>query len=353
MASQGIQASAPRQEPPASDDGREPGSSAGSPHGKYPVTAWSQQRFYRRFVKVALAIALTLGFTTGAGMLLLPAIGVDRGAWWLTHAQSHGAAQLFGWAGLFTMGVAFHVVPRFRNGDLPFPWPQRISLWAVTAGIVLRFAGQSLYDFAVGPPLLAASGLAVAGGVAAFAYAMTHALRSGVSPHTRVELWIWAGSLWALAASLLHLAGVWNMAESGSMIVAPMWNNAFITAVLLGFIGNFIFGVSTRAVASFLNLKPGLSVLNYAAFAAINVGLLAQVTGGLYGWGASWAGMATVLQAGGIIVFVMGLRVLEPPAKPQKHLPGTYGRYEWLIRGGYAWLVLAALFMLARGLEDM
>ncbi|MBI4307555.1 MAG: hypothetical protein HY684_01980 [Chloroflexi bacterium] len=51
-------------------------------------------------------MALTMGFTSGTGLLFAFLVGLPSGLWQVTHAQAHGAAQLFGWAGLFTMGVA-------------------------------------------------------------------------------------------------------------------------------------------------------------------------------------------------------------------------------------------------------
>ena len=90
----------------------------GSPEarqGRYAVTPWSVQRLYRPFIWTSLLVALIYGFGTGAGMMLAPAFGIDRGLWWIVHGQAHGVAQIFGWGGLFMMGVSFHVVPRFRN----------------------------------------------------------------------------------------------------------------------------------------------------------------------------------------------------------------------------------------------
>jgi len=52
-------------------------------------------------------VALTYGIGTCAGMMFAPAFGIDRGLWWIVHGQAHGVAQIFGWGGLFIMGVSF------------------------------------------------------------------------------------------------------------------------------------------------------------------------------------------------------------------------------------------------------
>ena len=61
-------------------------------------------------------------------MVFLPALGLSVGRSRVTHFQSHGGAQIFGWAGLFLISMAFHIVPRIRNTSIAFPWPQRIAL---------------------------------------------------------------------------------------------------------------------------------------------------------------------------------------------------------------------------------
>lgn len=97
----------------------------------------------------ALAVALALGFTTGAGMLMIPIFGPPDGVTWRTHTQAHGVAQTLGWAGLFVMGVAYHVVPRFRNFAMPVVWPQYVSLLLILIGVMLRFLGQAFHTLAV------------------------------------------------------------------------------------------------------------------------------------------------------------------------------------------------------------
>jgi hypothetical protein len=75
-------------------------------NGRMTSGGWSSQRLYRPFIRASLIIAVTLGFSTGAAILIMPLLGMDRSLTWVTHSQSHGIAQLFGWAGLFVMGFS-------------------------------------------------------------------------------------------------------------------------------------------------------------------------------------------------------------------------------------------------------
>jgi hypothetical protein len=39
---------------------------------------WSSQRLYRPFIRASLIIAIVLGFSTGAAILIMPLLGMDR-----------------------------------------------------------------------------------------------------------------------------------------------------------------------------------------------------------------------------------------------------------------------------------
>ncbi len=133
---------------------------------------WSLQRLYRPFIRASLIIAIVLGFSTGAAILIMPLLGIERSLTWVTHSQSHGVAQLFGWAGLFIMGFAYHVVPRFFISSIRYSLPQKLSLWFVVAGLVLRFSGQSMYKTSLADPLIAAGGILLFVGLLVFGWTL-------------------------------------------------------------------------------------------------------------------------------------------------------------------------------------
>jgi uncharacterized protein involved in response to NO len=100
----------------------------------------------------ALLIGAGGGFVLATVLTLTRAFHVPTGVWWLALAQAHGHLQLYGWAGLFVLGVALHFLPRLRGAGLAFPQALPWLLAALVAGIVLRGLSQ---------PLLAASGQGV------------------------------------------------------------------------------------------------------------------------------------------------------------------------------------------------
>jgi nitric oxide reductase large subunit len=69
------------------------------------------------------------------------------GAWWVSLVQAHGHTPLFGWAGLFVLGVGLFFLPQLRGTTLAraelAPW----ALACLVTGIALRALCQPLLAF--------------------------------------------------------------------------------------------------------------------------------------------------------------------------------------------------------------
>ena len=95
-------------------------------------------------LKTALLMGAGGGFLLAAVLTLSRAFSVPLGAWWEAVAQAHGHLQVYGWAGLFVLGVALHFLPRLRGTPLAgarlVPW----LLGSMIVGLVLRAVSQPL-----------------------------------------------------------------------------------------------------------------------------------------------------------------------------------------------------------------
>ncbi len=319
---------------------------------KYPATPWSAQRLYRPFVRSAFILSILLGFATGSGMLVADSFGVDRGIWWITHAQAHGMAQIFGFTGLFTMGISFHVVPRFRNGRLRFPLPQRVALYSVLGGVILRFSGQSIDEHPMTGLLVIAGGILLLIGALIYVLTIFPLLRAGDSPAGPVERWIHAAMFWFVTASAIHLALGWWLFDHEASIAPFFLSTAVTEAGLYGFVGSFIMGVSTRAVSGFLGLRPVYGLAEKAAFVLFHGGLTIAVFSRVFESEPEITAAGRLIMAVGIAVFVVALRVLEPSTVRRPPIsPGAYSRFGWFIRPAYAWLAIGAGFVFIEALE--
>ncbi len=115
-----------------------------------PVTSTSGKSSDQRpfaLVAPSLGAALLLGTAGGfvfATLLTLTlALNLSIGPWWSALAQAHGHLQLYGWAGLFVVGVAFHFLPRLRGTPLALP---RLVPWMIgfqVTGLVLHSESAS------------------------------------------------------------------------------------------------------------------------------------------------------------------------------------------------------------------
>ncbi len=310
------------------------------PGDRYAPTPWSSQRFFRPYIKSAIIVAVTLGFSTGTVMLFLPAFGRSTGQSWIAHLQAHGVAQIFGWAGLFLMGMAFHIVPRFRNGSIVFPWPQRIALALILLSILSRFIGQTVPSLVFDNVLLVASGVGILISVGIFVVTIGAALRTGTTPHTAPEKWLWMSLVWSLVAAGLHLVTVIDMATEGRQIASARPDGAFVHAGIVGFLANFIFGISLRSVSAFLALPPARLRLNLAGVIAMNSGIAVTTISLLFGLDAWVMAVGAGLELAGFAAFVNSLRLFARRDAPRSYTLSAYGRYEWFLRTSYGWLLI-------------
>ena len=330
---------------------------------RYLATPWSERRLYRPFVRAALLMGLFPGFALGA-MLLDGRLPGETAAWRGQLTELHGVAQVFGWAGLFIIGIAMHLVPRVRgNAPIAFPWPQRIMLALILVGIIARTVGQLVAATATSDRgefiawLLVMSGVGLVGGIATFVITLARVLMAGSRTGVAFERWVWAGLSFALVAAVVHLGQAVAMTHYGGSSVIRALGEAWMQAGLFGFIGNFVFGLSLRAVAGFLRLRPAYVWFERSAFAATNVGIAWVSTALVLESPVRWTAVGVLIHAIGILCFVVALRIFERPAERaaetgQRPQPSQYPRFGWFLRFAYGWLVVAAILLGVSAVAD-
>ena len=107
----------------------------------------NERRVHEPFVFAAIGIGLTACFGYAAIVVAALAFRWQLGTWWIALVQAHGHAQLFGWTGLFVLGVGLFFLPRLRGTTLAWP---RLAPWALSSlvgGITLRALSQPLLAF--------------------------------------------------------------------------------------------------------------------------------------------------------------------------------------------------------------
>ncbi len=333
------------------------------------------------FVHTALAAALSAGF--GGAVLLAALLGFELPLedWWLPLVQVHGFAQVFGWLGLFIMGVSLHFVPRFSG--TPLRWPAlQSAVWALTGtGIAGRFAGQ--FWLSQDPESSAGAwvlGLAaLAGWLAVLSYllllggslrrAPRHRAIAAVKPFLLTALAGWLG-----ASSLAGWTAL-QAAFQGEAQLHMQWHrlslDLFAALVLLPVACAF----SLRTFPLYLRLAPARwpvrpFALCYLGTCALEF-LPPLILPGETGFAAQ--GLGRALKGAALLVFIWNLDLLfkrkppwtaeqELPSQPRRFHPptrpgmpdyGEFGHFERLLQAAYLCLALAGLLALWNGIAAL
>jgi hypothetical protein len=207
------------------------------------------------FTASALAIALTAGFGLGLWLLLARTAGFSTfGVPWAVLVQVHGTIQLFGFAALFVMGVALHVLPRFRGATPPPGIVTSIAFGGTVGAIVLRAVAQPTMDLPGRDAVLALSSILLVIATSTFAAGGLLALRGGTNPHRPDELVMAAGIIGAPLAAVLVAIGM--PLRDPPLLVDPAAEDRAVWAMLLGSLATIIFGVWARLAPGFVASPP-------------------------------------------------------------------------------------------------
>lgn len=286
------------------------------------AAAASQQQPFRLVTPVARA-ALLLGaaggFALASVLSVSLALRLSLGPWWTALAQAHGRIQVYGWAGLFVLAVAFHFLPRLRGA--PLRWPQFVPwiLGALVAGLVARGISQPLLALAPGAPLwqalLIASGVleALGLGLAVALLAGTATRRDAPALRNRPALW----SVWPFlicVATSLGLAALVNLvnvffAATGAGIVPPISDDVSVMLGLFGFLVPMALAMSARALPLYAGLEAiSRRILWPTAF--VYVGGLALALVGLLNESGAFAAGAVFVRIEGLGLALIGLALM-------------------------------------------
>jgi hypothetical protein len=305
---------------------------------------------YPGFILASLLLAAGAGFSLGVWGLLTATEGLSTSPFsWATLIQVHGQVQVWGFVGLFVMGIAYHAVPRFRGASLG--WVDttlaRMSLWLVLAGITLRAAQLGL-PLPWAYPVVMVGSVALLIGAGLFAWVIGRLLLKGLD-WEGYEGYLLAGAIWLVLAAAYQVGLIGWLWWTGGIVLSPAFNESYLTLLFFGFVLMMTLGMSARTLPVFLGLKRGHSVAVAVALWLVVTGsiLLAagQGLGGAQAWAQWLAAAGGLLLLVGVVSFLSGLRLFESGdlTLPDLSRQGIPSSYRYFIRVAYAWLLAAAL----------
>jgi len=296
---------------------------------------------FRPFFLAGIAIALSLGAVWGAWLLLRIAATGSFTSVGIHQVNAHGHAQIFGWVGLFVMGFAYHMFPRFKNTRLAWPRLARSTLWLMVGGILLRAGGEAFID--TWPGLL---GVALLGGaleivaVLAFAAVLIRTARLHGKPLEAYEYYIACALFWfvvqAIYSTIHFIALATAPTEEALLARIALWQAPLRDLQIHGFALLMILGVSHFILDKLYHLPRPTSRKSLSMLVLINLALLAEAGGfvamriGGRPYVAVWY-FGVLLLLGAVAALVWSWRLDQPVWRPDRSLKFIRAAYLWLV----------------------
>lgn len=329
------------------------------------------------YLRAALLLASGGGFALACILTLAPIFGVPLGIWWAAVVQTHGHLQLYGWAGLFVIGVALTFLPRLRGTPLSQPALLPWILGLLVSSLLLRFISQPflvLTGWLLWDILLILSGvLEILALVGVFFLIAQTISRKPATKSTVEGLRSIAPFLLGAFSSLL-LAGILNLFDciavlTNGGLVPASWDEANITLGLFGFLLPVALAMSSRMLPLYAHIKPFPTRLLWMLALTYFVGVICWMLGIVLpgtvfvlvrGLGFLLIGLV-MLSFTAYSLYLIRSRIQSSPAanhasrlemqqiersrRRRQEESSTYGPYVALIGSAYLWASLGALLL--------
>lgn len=297
----------------------------------------------------AIITVITVGASWGIWILIRIGTAEKFTGVSVQEINAHGQAQVYGWVGLFIMGVAYRIFPGVWMTRLVRPRLAVVATIAMIAGILLRSIGMPLAAVTEHGICLTTAGCALqilAGAI--FVSQMFSTYRHSLARRNASNLFLMTGFFWFLAMMLLD---AWH---THATLIAPtrdalLWQIATYQAPLRdmqihGVILCMILGVSLRALPATFGVagpsekraRRAWKMLVAAVILEVSIFILYRFSG--------LHAMAALLMIPWIMLAV-GVWMIAAPWKLWR-LPPVQHRAGIFVRTAYAWLALSLVMLL-------
>jgi len=313
-----------------------------------PPHAHAYEAPYRWFIVASLALGIGGGFMLA---LLLPLARAEEWAWsdgirWEALIQAHGQLQLIGFGGLFVMGMAFRLMPRFSGQPLAFRVLVPALIPVIGTSLILRSLAEPWSDGAardVG--LITSAVLLLAGGIA-FAAIMCGTLLHRESRAEATGYFFVLGAIGFCAGAAINLVQTFEIVRTGLPIAPVSKQTAQVFAQQYGFLLMFISGVGLRAVPTFTGApRRAIASRGVALLLACGVALF---TGAVL-WITYRSSSATAARAGDVgqlltaAAFALAVWLSGALWVSKNRVAAASQTAFWFVRSAYAWMLIASL----------
>lgn len=331
-------------------------------------------------ISTALIMGAAGGFAIATILTLTSSLHVRLGIWWLALVQAHGHLQLFGWAGLFILGVALHFLPRLRGNGLRHSELVPYAVWAFGIAFTLRLIAQPMAALSQSPlwtVLMATSGLSevFAAGLIFVCIAATFLNGPPLQERKAFQtVSIMLGGIGAsfIIAILSNASGLINAAMHQTSIVAASSDYLTTTAGLFGMLVPMALAMSAQS----LPMYAGLQAFPHTMMIGLSITYQTGVLLALIGFNSLiLQGVGFTLIAIAILIFVVEfMRMMRTRGKIPAHISklssnpvtlvndyrkniaaqtNNYGPFVPLVASAYTWAILGAIILLQYGIATI
>lgn len=313
----------------------------------------SQASIHVPFIVASLLFGVLGGFSL-AFSLPVEALAGSLDASWVAHAQMHGHLQVIGFAGLFVVGMAFKLAPRFGGRQaMALPGAERWVLWLLVAGLLGRSFGQPLAEAPAFGVLTVVGAAAEAAGAALVLVLMGLTLSTAVRERQASALLLLGAAVGFVAQAVL---GVWWLSELALERRAVLGGRETSVLLHLQFFGVLlpaILGVGLRSFPTFFGRKPPSQLAgNLVTLAALG-GIAIWTAGGVLGtvgdgdwWGWTVFGQALTGAA------VLGAIAAFGPWRTPSRLAAASKGLAWSLHPAVLWLAATGVLLLGTALQS-
>lgn len=316
------------------------------------ITKPQTEHVYEIFVKTSILIVLSTGCLYGASLLAYMAFrnSMTSVSWILI--ETHGDTQVYGWVGLFIMGISYFALPKFWNTILYSTPLAYKSFFLMVAGMFLSFVFKTLsyYSgfFVFKLPVLFGCILQAAS-IAIFLYVMCRTFFSAEKQKYEPYEWFFLSSyLWFIFQAVAFIALYFHFDVVFDTNIPDVFKNPIRHIQIMGFACMVIIGIFTKTLPIFLGIQePNQKVSSYILY-ILNIsialrtisGFYKEYTGNLHGFFTAIFCIAGILETFGVFLFIYNLNLFNKrkTAKNPTSLPTGFRKY---IRVALVWLFVS------------
>ena len=309
---------------------------------------------HERFLIASLAFGLLGGFTLAITLPVEVILG-RADASWVAHAQVHGHMQVVGFAGLFVVGMAFRLAPRFGGRPaMALPWATTAVFALLVIGLLARSIGQPVGEVPVFAAFAVVGLVAELAGSVLFAAMLLTTLRAAIRRLEAHAILLGSASLGLVVQALLGAWWIGGAMLDGRMLVATSDDRVLLHLQLFGFLLPAILGVGMRSFPTFFGRKPPGAVAGGAVAATWLAGIAlwsgAETSMAVAG-GRPWllAGLGQALTGASILVAIVSFG----PWRKASRLAAASKGLAWAIHPAVLWLAATGVVLTGTAVQAL